>query len=129
MRNALKNLLITKNPHLLQAIKFFSTTSLPMPSKINYWSWRRNFSIINCLYIFFIVLPIYIYIYIYIYINRSARSWCSTRSIFKRSLTGLNSEFFFAFISCHTMLKEPSLPNYFLITRGRSVRFINFPRL
>ena len=39
---------------------------------------------------------IYIYIYIYIYIlftNPSARAGYDTRSIFKRSLTGLNSEF------------------------------------
>ena len=44
---------------------------------------------------------IYIYIYIYIYYmvlftNPSARAGYDTRSIFKRSLTGLNSEFSFS---------------------------------
>ena len=42
---------------------------------------------------------IYIYIYIYIYTNLpnpSARAGYDTRSIFKRSLTGLNSEFSFS---------------------------------
>ena len=43
----------------------------------------------------------YIYIYIYIYIiftNPSARAGYDTRSIFKRSLTGSNSEFSFSWI-------------------------------
>ena len=38
----------------------------------------------------------YIYIYIYIFTNPSARAGYDTRSIFKRSLTGLNSEFSFS---------------------------------
>ena len=33
-----------------------------------------------------------IYIYVYIFTNPSARAEYDTRSIFKRSLTGLNSE-------------------------------------
>ena len=36
---------------------------------------------------------IYIYIYIYVFTNPSARAGYDTRSIFKRSLTGLTSEF------------------------------------
>ena len=42
---------------------------------------------------------VYIYIYIYIYIYTPtplARARYDTRSIFKRSLTGLNSEFLFS---------------------------------
>ena len=39
---------------------------------------------------------IYIYIYIYIFTNPSARAGYDIRSIFKRSLTGLNSEFSFS---------------------------------
>ena len=38
--------------------------------------------------------PFCIYIYIYIYTNPFARAGYDTRSIFKQSLTGLNSEFF-----------------------------------
>ena len=38
----------------------------------------------------------YIYIYIYIYTNPSSRAGYDTRSIFKQSLTGLNSEFSFS---------------------------------
>ena len=37
---------------------------------------------------------VYIYIYIYIFTNPSGRAGYVTRPIFKRSLTGLNSEFF-----------------------------------
>ena len=37
-----------------------------------------------------------IYIYIYIYTNPSAQAGYDTRSVFKRSLTGLNSEFSFS---------------------------------
>ena len=36
-----------------------------------------------------------------------------TRSIFKRSLTGFNSEFSFSETSCRTKAEEPSLPYYF----------------
>ena len=40
----------------------------------------------------------------------SARVVYDTRSIFKRSLTGLNSEFSFSKTSCLTKAEEPSLP-------------------
>ena len=40
--------------------------------------------------------PVYIYIYISYLPNLSARAGYDTRSIFKRSLTGLNSEFSFS---------------------------------
>ena len=41
-------------------------------------------------------LYIYIYIYIYSFTNPSARAGYDTRSVFKRSLTGLNSEYSFS---------------------------------
>ena len=37
-----------------------------------------------------------VYTYVYIFTNPSARAGYDTRSIFKRSLTGLNSEFSFS---------------------------------
>ena len=56
----------------------------------------------------YISTDIYIYIYIYIlFTNPSARAGYDTRSIFKRSLTGLNSEFSFSLTSCLTKAEEP----------------------
>ena len=90
---------------------------------------------------------IYIYIYIYelkkleekiskillldaiIFTNPSARAGYDTRSIFKRSLTGLNSEFSFSQTSCLTKAEEPSLPYYLPIAGGRIIGFISFPRV
>ena len=46
-----------------------------------------------------------------------------TRSIFKRSLAGLNSEFSFS------KAEEPSLPYYLPIAGGRIIGFILFPRV
>ena len=51
--------------------------------------------------------------YLIIYTNPSARAGYDTRSIFKRSLTGLNSEFSFSATSCLTKAEEPSLSYYF----------------
>ena len=48
-----------------------------------------------------------------IFTNPSARAGYDTRSIFKQSLTGLNSEFSFSYTSCLTKAEEPSLPYYF----------------
>ena len=45
--------------------------------------------------------------------NPSARAGYDTRSIFKRSLTGLSSEFSFSYTSCLIKAEEPSLPYYF----------------
>ena len=50
-------------------------------------------------------------------------------SIFKRSLTGLNTEFSFFSTSCHTKVKEPSLSYYLPIAGRRIVGFIPFPRV
>ena len=48
---------------------------------------------------------------------------------FKRSLTGLNSEFYFSLTSCLTKAEEPRLPYYLPIGGGRIIGFIPFPRV
>ena len=50
-----------------------------------------------------------------IFTNPSTRAGYDTRSIFKRSLTGLNSEFYF---SCLAKAEEPSLSCYLPIAGG-----------
>ena len=75
-------------------------------------------------------LQLYFYfIYIIIFNNPSAQAGYDTRSIFKRSLTGLNSEFSFFWTSCLTKAEEPSLSNYLPIAGGRIIGFIPFPRV
>ena len=61
--------------------------------------------------------------------NPSARAGYETRSIFKRSLTGLNSEFSFSWTSCLTKAEEPSLSYYLPKAGGRIIGFIPFPRV
>ena len=63
--------------------------------------------------------------------NPSARAGYDTRSIFffKRSLTGLNSEFSFSLTSCLTKAEETSLPYYLPIAGGIIIGFIPFPRV
>ena len=58
-----------------------------------------------------------------IFTNPSARAGYDTRSVLKRSLTSLNSEFSF------TKAEEPSLPYYLPIAGGRIIGFIPFPRV
>ena len=65
----------------------------------------------------------------YIFTNLSARVGYDTRSIFKQSLTGLNSEFSFSLGSCLTKAEETSLPYYLPIAGGRIIGFILFPRV
>ena len=64
-----------------------------------------------------------------LFTNSSTRAGYDTRSIFKRSLTGLNSEFSFYYTSCLTKAEEPSLSYYLPITGGRIIGFIPFPRV
>ena len=61
--------------------------------------------------------------------NPSARAGYDTRSIFKQSLTGFNSEFSFSWTSCLTKAEEPSLSYYLPIAGGRIIGFIPFPRV
>ena len=61
--------------------------------------------------------------------NPSARVGYDTRLIFRRSLTGLNSEFSFSYTSCLTKAEELSLPYYLPIAGGRIIGLIPFPRV
>ena len=61
-----------------------------------------------------------------LFTNPSARAEYDTRSIFKRSLTGLNLEFSFSQTSCLTKAEEISLPYYLPIAEGRIIGFIPF---
>ena len=54
----------------------------------------------------------------------SGRIWLKVN--FKRSLTGLNSEFSFSKTSCFNKAEEPSLPYYLPIAGGRIIGFIPF---
>ena len=74
-----------------------------------------------------------IYIYIYIHTHTHTHTFCCillmkdvTQSKF---LSNLNREFFFSLTSCHTKVKEPSLPYSILIARWRIVGFIPFPKI
>ena len=60
--------------------------------------------------------------------NPSTREEYDTRSVFKRSLTGLNSEFSF-YTGCLIKTKELSQPNYLLLAGGKITGFIPFPRV
>ena len=62
-----------------------------------------------------------------LFTNPSARAGYDTRSIFKRSLTGFNSEFSFSWTSCLNKAEEPSLSYYLPIAGGRIIGFIPFP--
>ena len=56
-----------------------------------------NFSINLSFHLDYLFINLYIYIYIYVRTtNSSAWDGCDTRSIFKQSLTGVNSEFSFS---------------------------------
>ena len=64
-----------------------------------------------------------------LFTNPSARAGYDTRSIFKRSLTGFNSEFSFSYTSCLTKAEEPSLSYYLPKAGRRIIGFIPFPRV
>ena len=70
-----------------------------------------------------------VYIYIYIYTHPFARAGCDSGSIFKRSLTDLNSQFSFSWTGCLTKAKEPSLLYYLPIAQGRMTGFIPPPKV
>ena len=59
---------------------------------------------------------------------RSGEIWHKV-NFCKRSLTGLNSEFFFSLTSCLTKAEKRSLPYYLLIAGGRITGFIPFPSI
>ena len=63
-----------------------------------------------------------------LFTNPSTRAGYDTRSTFKQSLTGLNSEFSFK-TCCLTKAEEHSLSYYLPIAGGRIIGFIPFPRV
>ena len=67
-------------------------------------------------------------LYLILFNNTPARAGYDTRSIFKRSLTGLNSEFSF-YINCLTKVEELSLSYYLPLAGGRIIGFMPFPRV
>ena len=68
-------------------------------------------------------------VHINTFTNHSVRVGYDTRPIFKKSLTGLNSEFSFSLTCCLTKAEEPSLPYNLPIARGRINGLITFPRV
>ena len=65
----------------------------------------------------------------YVLTNISQRAGCNTRSVLKRTLTGLNLEFSFSKILCLMKSKEHVLPEYLPISWGIMIRFIPFSRV
>ena len=65
-----------------------------------------------------------IYVSVCIYPTHLQLTRCNTRSIFKQSKAGLNSEFFFPQTGCLTKAKEPNLPYYLPIVGGRKDGFM-----
>ena len=88
-----------------------------------------NINIIFKLYYLTGIIPNYNCVSTIIFTNPSARARYDTGLIFKRSLTGLNSEFSFSLASCLTKTEEPSLPYYLPIAGGRIIGFILLPRV
>ena len=59
--------------------------------------------------------------------NPSPWAGCDSRSIFMRSLIGLNSEFSFTLPGCHNKIEEPCLSYYFSLA-GVKIVIHNFPK-
>ena len=69
------------------------------------------------------------YIWHHIYPTPPLEQDMTQGQFFKRSLTGLNSEFSFSKTSCLTKAEEPSLSYYLPIAGGTIIGFILFPRV
>ena len=63
-----------------------------------------------------------------IYPNSRPQISCNTRSIFKRNITGSNSEFSFSLTGCRKKVKHLSRFYYLLMTEGRRNVFLSSPR-
>ena len=81
---------------------------------------------VNKKYLLCSIRYIYIYIYIYIY-SPFVRAHRDTRSLLKRNLTSLNSEFFFFLAGHHTKFLRASLTYYLSITEEKITVFTYFP--
>ena len=70
------------------------------------------------------------HIHTHIYLpNPSSWGGGNTRLNFKRSLTGLNSEFSFFKTGYHTKVKESNLPYYLPIAGRRTIGFVPFQKI
>ena len=88
-----------------------------------------NWEYLFCWLDMMIYQPFYAICFQILFTNPSAQAGYDTRSLFKRSLTSLHSEFSFSLTSCLTNAEEPSLPYYLPIAGGRIIGFIPFPRI
>ena len=66
---------------------------------------------------------------VYIYPTPPPQEEYNTRSIFKWSTVGLNSEFSFSLTGCLTKVKEFGIPYYWPKAGGRADGFMPFPRM
>ena len=103
---------------------------------LSIWIYRKSFPwpIFSCCFFLFIFFLLRLGLVFWsmlgnliLFTNPSARTGYETRSNFKRSLTGLNSEFSFSETIGLTKAEEPSLPFYLPIAGGRIIEFIPFP--
>ena len=93
-------------------------------SRQDWFEWTANTYV--CMYVHFwckerVLSCVYIYLP-----NPFARIECETRSIFKRSLTALNSKFSFSFNGCDIKVKAPSLPFYLFLAERRNDGYLPF---
>ena len=72
---------------------------------------------------------LYKWLNLHLFTNRSTQAGCDTRSIFKRSLTDLHSEFSFSWSGCLKKAESPNLLSYLPVAGGRIKGFIPFQRL
>ena len=138
--SAYTNLFVWTNLNFLHISQLIT---LPTQSCLEFYSFCAN--LLHSLIMSLIVSPVFtrsLYLifccvlssfwydsFLYLFTNPSARAGYDTRSIFKWSLTGLNTEFSFSQTSCLTKAEEPSLPYYLSIAGGRIIGFIPFPRV
>ena len=88
-----------------------------------------DYLMFKSLFFFFFFLQAILRFSVTILSNPSARAGYDTKSISKRSLTGLNSEISFSKTSRHSKAEEISLSYYLPITGERIIGFIPFPRV
>ena len=112
-----------KSSHRIYTMLIYRSNS------VKYLIWFWTYGILLLLFICYVTQSISSFlpsVYACTYTYLSARAGCDTKSIFRQSLTGLNSEFFFSSTGCHTKVEDLRLPNYLPIAEGRRIGFIPF---